>query len=320
MKLIRQIRMEIRRRNYSYKTEQAYIRWVFRFIRFHGSRHPRELDRQEVVDFLNYLVEDLQVSASTQNQALCALVFMYGQVLEHPLGTLPEIKRAKTPSRIPVVLNREEVRRLFERLDGVPRLAAGLLYGSGLRISECLRLRVQDLDLEYRAITVRNGKGHKDRVTMIPSDWISLLREHLEKVRRLHQYDLQRGYGKVMLPNALDRKYPNESATLKWQYLFPSRIRAVDPRSGIRHRYHISASTVRRAIKSAAKKARIQKKVGCHTLRHSFATHLLRRGTDIRTVQELLGHKHLKTTQVYTHVLSKGGRGIRSPLDSLPLS
>lgn len=255
------------------------------------------------------------VAASTQNQALCSILFLYKQVLQKPIPLLDNIQWAKKPKKLPVVLTRDEVKQLFQNLDGIPNLVCSLLYGSGLRISEAIRIRVKDVDIGYSQLTVRSGKGKKDRVTILPSTIINDLRIQVKKVHNLHKKDLRRGYGKVLLPKALARKYPNASAELGWQYLFPSRKRSEDPRSGFRHRYHISDTYIQRAVRKAVKQSSITKKASCHTLRHSFATHLLDDGYDIRTVQELLGHKRVKTTMVYTHVLNRGGKGVKSPLD-----
>ncbi|MAL16064.1 MAG: integrase [Balneola sp.] len=316
-KLLEQVRTEIRRRNYSYKTETAYINWIKRFIKFHDFRHPGKLAKSEIVDYLNYLANDKNVAASTQNQALCALVFLYEHILEQPFGTLDDLKRAKKPKRLPVVLSKNEVARVLQHLSGVKKLIVQLLYSSGFRISEALRLRVHDLDFEYQQIIVRNSKGLRDRVTILPERLQPLLKTHIQKVRNLHAKDLNKGYGSVALPKALRRKYPNAEIELGWQYIFPSKTRAKDPRSGKWQRYHISGSTIQKAVKEAFHKAQIHKKASCHTFRHSFATHLLQNGYDIRTVQELLGHKNLKTTMIYTHVINKGGNYIKSPVDAI---
>lgn len=315
MKLLEIVRDEIRRRNYSLSTEKRYLEWIKQYIRFHEMKHPNQLEERDVVRFLNHLVQTRNVAASTQNQALCALVFLYKQVLKSDIGKLDNLRRAKKPKHLPTVLSEDEIKKLLARLDGVPYLVASLLYGSGLRITEALRLRVQDLDFDYMQISVRNGKGKKDRVTMLPEKLEPLLKEHLRKVQFLHQQDLSRGYGSTILPHALAKKYPDASAELGWQYIFPARNRRKDPVSGVRHRYHISPKQIQRAIKAAAKATDISKKTSPHTLRHSFATHLLRFGYDIRTVQDLLGHKNLKTTSIYLHVLNRGGHGVKSPLD-----
>jgi integron integrase len=315
MKLLETVRAEIRRRNYSLSTEKRYLEWIKQYIRFHELQHPNQLEERDIVRFLNHLVQTRNVAASTQNQALCALVFLYQQVLKSDIGKLENLKRAKKPRHLPTVLSEDEINKLLTGLEGVHYLVASLLYGSGLRITEALRLRVQDLDFDYMQITVRNGKGMKDRVTMLPEKLEPLLKEHIRKVQFLHQQDLARGYGATILPHALSKKYPDASTELGWQYLFPARFRRKDPVTGVRHRYHISPKQIQRAIKTTAKAAGINKKTSPHTLRHSFATHLLRSGYDIRTVQDLLGHKSLKTTSIYLHVLNRGGHGVRSPLD-----
>jgi len=316
-RLLDQVRDAVRRRHYSYRTEQAYLHWIRRYIWFHDRKHPADMGAEEVTAFLTHLARERGVAAATQNQALSALLFLYGEVLEVKLPWLNGIERAKRPVRVPVVLTVDEVRALLARLDGTKWLMAGLLYGSGLRLRECLKLRVKDVDFEYRQITVRDGKGGKDRVTMLPAELVEPLRSHLARVRSLHEHDLAEGYGSVELPFALARKYPNAASQWGWQYVFPSRKRSTDPRSGEIRRHHVYDDVLPRAIGQAARQAGIAKPVGSHTLRHSFATHLLAAGHDIRTVQELLGHSDVSTTMVYTHVLNKGGRGVSSPLDKL---
>lgn len=316
-KLLDRVRQEIRRRNYSYRTEQAYIHWIVRYIRYQGTVHPEKMGSREVEAYLNYLANERHVAAGTQNQALSALVFLYKDVLNMDSLKLDGLVRAQKPKRLPVVLSEEEVRKILTHLDSLALLIFELLYGSGLRISECLRLRVQDLDFDYNQIWVRSGKGDKDRVTMMPEKCRERLNEQVKKVRMLHKKDLARGYGKAVLPKALRKKYPGEESHIRWQYLFPSKRLANEPRTGITHRYHLSNTYVSRKLKHALSKSGISKKVTCHTFRHSFATHLLAAGYDIRTVQELLGHKNLKTTMVYTHVLGKGGQGVQSPVDRL---
>ncbi len=307
------VRAAIRLRHYSIRTEQAYLYWIRRFIRFHNRRHPEEMGAPEVERFLSHLAVHDQVAAATQNQALNALVFLYKAVLDRPLGDIDAI-RAKRSQRLPVVLSKAEVRRLFRCLDGKQWLVACVLYGSGLRLMECLRLRVKDIDFEHRAILVRDGKGGKDRVVTLPDEITIPLRRHLQSVKNTHQKDLADGYGEVYLPHALARKYPNAGVSWAWQYVFPSARRSVDPRSSVTRRHHMDESSVQKAIKQALRRAGIDKPASCHTLRHSFATHLLERGMDIRTVQEQLGHKDIRTTQVYTHVLKRGGNAVRSPL------
>ncbi len=316
-KLLEQIREEIRRRNYSFKTEQAYISWVVRFVKYHGTKHPNKMGAHEVEQFLNYLANAQNVAAGTQNQALSALVFLYKQVLGVPTLKLDKLQRAKKPKNLPVVLSKEEASALFKYLSGLPALVCKLLYGSGLRISEGLRLRVQDIDFDYEQLWVRSGKGNKDRVSLLPQQCIPALKKQIQNVKTLHDNDTAHGLGRAILPKALSKKYPNEDQELRWQYVFPAKIISEDPRSGLKHRYHISDRFIQKHLKMAALKAGINKKVTCHTLRHSFATQLLQNGYDIRTVQELLGHKNLKTTMIYTHVINKGGNYIKSPVDIL---
>jgi integron integrase len=291
------------------------VQWIRRFILFHGKRHPRELGPDAITQFLNDLAVRKGVAASTQNQALNALVFLYRRVLDRDVPELDALVRARRPARLPVVLSQAEVRALLSRLDGVPRLVAGLLYGSGLRLLEALTLRIKDLDFEAREIRVRQAKGRRDRVTTLPESLIPSLQRHLEQVRELHARDLAIGFGEIELPDALARKYPRASREWGWQWVFPARSRYVDPRTGSERRHHLHETAVQRAVARAVRLAGIVKPASCHTLRHSFATHLLARGYDIRTVQELLGHRDVKTTMVYTHVLNKSGLGVRSPLD-----
>lgn len=317
-RLLEQVHEAIRRRYFSRRTEEAYVHWIKRFIFFSGRRHPKDLGEAEVTAFLNHLAVERKVAASTQNQALSALLFLYREVLGRQLDWLDGIQRATRPVRLPVVLTRAEAERLLGQLQGVSWLLASLMYGSGLRVFECLRLRVKDVDLSYRQILVRDGKGEKDRVTMLPDALVAPLRSHLERVRLVHQRDVRDGYGEVHLPYALSRKYPRAGREWAWQYVFPSRNRSADPEGGVVRRHHLDESVPQRAIKEAARAVGIAKAVSCHALRHSFATHLLEGGYDIRTVQELLGHSDVSTTMIYTHVLNKGGRGVRSPLDGLP--
>jgi integron integrase len=311
---LNRLRDIIRTKQYSIRTEKSYVDWVRRFILFHNKRHPEELGETEVGEFLTYLAVKRQVSPSTQNQALNALVFLYRYMLNKPLGDILDAVRAKRPQRLPVVLARDEVRSLFHHLDGPHWLPGCLLYGSGLRLMECLRLRVKDLDFEHLVITVRSGKGGKDRIVTLPEPCIEPLKRQLQAVRSLHEKDLQDGFGAVWLPFALARKYPEAPKSWGWQYVFPASRRSVDPRSGVTRRHHLDASCLQRAIKLAVRKAGITKPASCHTLRHCFATHLLERGMDIRTVQEQLGHKDIRTTQIYTHVLNRGGNAVVSPL------
>jgi integron integrase len=315
-KLLDQVREATRRLHYSIRTEDAYVAWAKRFILFHGKRHPLEMGEREVVAFLTHLAVEGNVAASTQNQALSALLFLYKIVLERPLNRLDDqAVRARKPERLPTVFSRSEVRAVLAQLHGTPRLAAELMYGSGLRLMECLRLRVKDLDFDQDRIIVRDGKGHRDRATLLPSSTVEPLRRQIEHVLALHQADLRDGYGRGYLPHALAEKYPHADRQPGWQYLFPSGRRAIDPRSDIIRRHHLAESALQRAVKRAIRAAGVLKHASCHTFRHSFATHLLESGYDIRTIQDLLGHKDVRTTMVYTHVLKAGPLGVRSPLD-----
>ena len=312
-----QVRDTIRRKHFSLRTEQTYVHWIKRFILFHGKRHPREMGAVEATAFLTHLARDRHVASATQNQGLNAILFLYREVLGTPLGWLEGLDRAKRPNRVPTVLTQDEAARLGSQFEGTIWLMASLLYGAGLRLMECLRLRVKDVDFGYGQLLVRDGKGGKDRVTMLPRTVVEPLKQHLVRVKSLHERDLAEGYGEVEMPYALSRKYPNAGREWAWQYVFPSRKRSVDPRTGVVRRHHIYETVLQRAVKQAARDAGIPKRVSCHTLRHSFATHLLETGYDIRTVQELLGHKEVTTTMIYTHVLNKGGRGVNSPLDRI---
>ncbi len=314
-RLLDQIRNRIRARHYSLRTEKAYVYWARRFVRFCGLRHPRELGAADVERFLTHLAVEGKVSASTQNQALAAILFLYREVLETPLPWLDSVVRARRPARLPVVLTRDEVRRVLSLLSDSPRLVASLLYGSGLRLQECLQLRVKDIDLTRRELVVRDGKGAKDRVTMLPASLVPQVQRHLERVRTLFEADRSAARPGVSLPFALRRKYPQAATSWGWQYLFPARAFCRDPYSGETVRHHLYPQTVQRAVASAVHAAGIEKPASCHTFRHCFATHLLEDGYDIRTVQELLGHADVKTTMIYTHVLNRGGRAVRSPLD-----
>jgi integron integrase len=314
-KLLDQVRDAIRLKHYSIRTEEAYVHWIKRFILFHQKRHPREMGTLEIEQFLTHLAVEEHVAASTQNQALSAILFLYREVLKHNLDASLHPTRAKQPKHLPNVLTQAQVRRVIAQLSGTHHLMAQLLYGSGLRLMECVRLRVQDIDFAHRAIIVRDGKGEQDRVTVLPDSLIAPLQEHWQRIKRLHEQDLARGYGSVYLPYALDRKYPNASREWGWQYVFPSERLSTDPRTGALRRHHVDESSLQKAVRQAACRAKISKPVGCHTFRHSFATHLLQNGYDIRTVQELLGHKDVKTTMIYTHVLQRGGLAVRSPLD-----
>ena len=314
-KFLDQMRTFMRARHYIRRTEQAYVDWVRRFILFHGKRHPRELGEDEIVEFLSDLAVKRKVSASTQNQAFCALLFLYQQFLEKKLGRLDGALRASKPARLPVVLSREEVRAVLAHIRPPYRLMLELVYGSGLRLLECLRLRIKDVDFDYGRIIVRDGKGMKDRVTMLPGQLRRPLKEHLAHAKAVHERDLQLGFGSVYLPGALERKYPNAHRSWMWQYVFPASKRSVDPVSGRVQRHHVLEKNLQNAVAHAVRAAGITKPASCHTFRHSFATHVLEDGYDIRTVQELLGHKDVSTTMIYTHVLNKPGLGVRSPLD-----
>jgi integron integrase len=305
----------MRLKHLSLKTEKSYLYYIRDFILFHNKRHPREMGVAEIRQYLSHLATQKQVAASTQNVALNALLFLYRQVLQLELPYIDKIERAKRPQRIPVVFTRTEVKAILSNLEGIHHLMASLLYGSGLRLSECLQLRVKDIDSEYQQIIVRDGKGQKDRVTMLPNSTIPSLKLQLEKAKQLHQQDLTEGYGAVYLPYALERKYPNANREWGWQYVFPAAQRSVDPCAGVIRRHHLLEDSLQRAVKKAVQQARIPKHGSCHTFRHSFATHLLEDGYDIRTIQEFLGHKDVKTTMIYTHVLNRGGKGVRSPLD-----
>ena len=313
-KLLDQMRDAIRLKHYSYRTEETYVDWVRRYILFHQKRHPNDMGAPEIQAFLVYLATQRNVAASTQNQALSAILFLYREVLQKEIEPIL-LSGAKRPERLPTVLPREEVLRVIAQLSGTHKLMAKLLYGSGLRLMECLRLRIQDVDFECKTITVRDGKGEKDRVTPLPDSILPDLQRQIERARLLHEEDLAAGCGEVYLPYALEKKYPRAARELIWQYLFHAPKRSLDPRSGKERRHHLDATGLQRAVKEAAQKAGIQKRVSCHTFRHSFATHLLQNGYDIRTVQELLGHKDVRTTMIYTHVLQRGGMAVKSPLD-----
>jgi integron integrase len=314
--LLERLRREIRLRHYSIRTEKAYLQHVRRYILFHGKRHPAEMGSEEIRVYLSHLAADRNVAASTQNQAASAILFLYREVLGVALPFVEGVAPAKRPARVPTVLTRAEARRLLERLTGVRGLMASLLYGAGLRLMECVRLRVKDVDFGYMQIIVRDGKGEKDRRTVLPAPLAARLRHQVERVRLLHQEDLRRGHGRVYLPYALSRKHPRAAEELGWQWLFPAAKLSADPRTGEVRRHHASEDQLQRAVRAAVKEAGIAKPAGCHTLRHSFATHLLEDGYDIRTIQELLGHSDVQTTMIYTHVLNRGGRGVRSPLEN----
>jgi integron integrase len=314
-KLLDQLREQIRVRHYSIRTEAVYLHWVRQFIRFHKLCHPADMGAEEVEQFLSYLAVQRTVSASTQNQALAALLFLYKQVLRIELPWLDGVVRAKQPERLPLVLSREEAQRLLAQFSGEVGLITGLLYGSGMRLMEAVRLRVKDVDFQRREILVRDGKGMKDRVTLLPDSLRDGLQAHLAWVKAQHERDLAEGFGEVYLPFALARKYPAAQREWGWQYVFPASRRSVDPRSGAERRHHFDEKRVQRAFKPGLRAAGIIKPATPHTLRHCFATHLLESGQDIRTVQELLGHADVKTTMIYTHVLNRGGLGVLSPLD-----
>lgn len=314
-RLLDQLRDAIRTRHYSIRTEEVYLQWVRRFILFNGKRHPVEMGAPELEAFLTYLAVERNVAASTQNQALSAVLFLYREVLGIDLPWLDGVTRAKKPQRLPVVLTPEEVRLVLAQLEGTLALMANLLYGSGMRLMECVRLRVKDVDFARREILVREAKGRKDRVTMLPQSLVEPLQKHLQRVADLHKEDLAKGLGEVWLPHALAVKKPSAPKEWGWQYVFPARKLSLDPRSGVRRRHHLDEKSLQRCIKVALARAGIVKPATTHTLRHSFATHLLENGYDIRTVQELLGHADVATTQIYTHVLNRGGLGVRSPLD-----
>ncbi len=314
-RLLVRVRDKIRLKHYSIRTEQAYTDWVRRFVLFHEKRHPAEMGAAEVEKFLTHLAVEGNVAASTQNQAKSALLFLYREVLEIELPWLDDVAKAKDGKRLPVVLTVQESMRLLDEMEGTTGLIARLLYGTGMRVMEGVRLRVKDVEFSRRELIVREGKGNKDRVTMLPQSLIAPLQAHLVRVKARHEKDLAAGFGDVYLPFALARKYPNAGREWHWQYVFPAAKRAIDPRSDVERRHHVTDQAVQRAVRQAARDAGIDKPVSPHTLRHSFATHLLQSGYDIRTVQELLGHKDVQTTMIYTHVLNRGGRGVVSPLD-----
>jgi integron integrase len=313
--LIQQTRNLARLKNLSYRTEQSYLHWIKRFFLFYKDRDPRQLGEDDIKHFLTFLATEKNVAASTQNVALCALLFFYQDVLNRELAFINNIARAAMPTRIPVVFTPQEARAILQELSGINFLMASLLYGAGLRLMECVRLRIKDIDFHYNQVQVRAGKGAKDRVTVLPVSLKSALQGQIRAVKELHESDLAAGFGQVQLPYALARKYPQAPQEFHWQFLFPAKKRSIDPRTGLEFRHHIAEDTLQRAVKAAIAASGIKKAGSCHTFRHSFATHLLENGYDIRTVQELLGHNDIRTTMVYTHVLLKGGKGVKSPID-----
>jgi integron integrase len=316
IKLLDQVRETARLKHLSRRTEEAYVQWIKRFVLFHKKRHPMALGENEVRQFLTYLVQSKYVSSSTQNQALNAIIFLYKQVLNKPLGMFGDIPRGQRTVRLPVVFSRNEAKAILNNLQGIPKLVASLLYGSGLRLLEAVRLRIQDIDFENNYIIVREGKGDKDRLVPLPQKFIPALQRQIEKVSLLHEEDIAEGYGETFLPDALQIKFKNASKELGWQYVFPASQRSADPRTGIILRHHLHVTYIQRSVKEAIDKSGLHKNGSCHSFRHSFATHLLEDGHDIRTVQELLGHKDVRTTMIYTHVLNKKGLTVRSPLDT----
>lgn len=314
-KLLQRTKRLLRAKHYSHRTEKAYLGWIRRFILFHGKRHPAHMGREEIEVYLSHLATKRKVAASTQNQALSAILFLFRTVLEKPGDYRIDAVRARRSKRVPTVLSQEEVRRVLGSLTGTHSLMARLLYGGGLRSSECARLRVKDIDFSLHQVVVRDGKGSKDRLTILPESIMPELEDHLRRIRLTHQHDLSQGYGATTLPYSLARKYPGADREWIWQYVFPSRRLTPDKTSNTLRRHHMSTSGLQKAVRRAAKLCRIEKRVSTHTFRHSFATHLLENGYDIRTVQDLLGHKDVKTTMIYTHVLNRGGFAVRSPLD-----
>ena len=314
---LEKVRHLMRVQHYAIRTEQAYVEWIKRFIWFHGKRHPSEMGEEEIAAFLTHLAVERNVAPATQGQALNALIYLYRKVLDRPIEEIKGIVRPKKKERIPVVLTQREVTDLLSNLEGVHWLTGCLFYGSGLRLMECIRLRVKDLDFDRLSITVRGGKGGKDRVVTLARELVVPLQRHLESVKMTHERDIAEGYGQVYLPYALERKYPNAAISWGWQYVFPATRRSIDPRSGIMRRHHMDESSVQKAVKKAVRSAGINRPASCHTLRHSFATHLLERGADIRTVQEQLGHSDVKTTEIYTHVIGRGGSAVISPLETI---
>ena len=313
-KLLDKVKTEIRTRHYSKRTEQAYTGWIKKFILFHNKKHPAEMGEAEIRAFINNLSTNHHVSSSTQNQALQGILFLYKNILEKDVGWINEIKRSARVKHLPIVFSKQEVIKIFEYLNGLPKLVVSLLYGSGLRLSEALRIRVKDIDFDYKQVIVRDGKGEQDRITMLPVSIIPNLKTHLNEVYLVHKKDLKEGLGEAILPYALKKKYPNAGKEFGWQYAFPANKHIFNRQNKLKVRYHIHSSTIQRAVKEAMRKSGVNKPGSPHTFRHSFATHLLENGNDIRSIQELLGHKSVKTTMIYTHVLNRGV-GIKSPLD-----
>jgi integron integrase len=316
MKLLDQLRELIRTKHLSIRTEKTYVQWVKRYILYNNKTHPAKLGSHHINQYLTYLAVKKNVAASTQNQALNAVIFMYKHLLRQDVNQIGDYVRAKSSQKIPVVLSKDEAQLVFNHLSGIYILIAGLLYGSGLRIMECMRLRIKDVDFKYRCITVRDGKGQKDRVTILPDKIVPRLKLQIEKAKIIHQQDLNDDHGTIYLPFAIERKYKNAGKDWRWQYVFPAPQLSIDPRTGIKRRHHLSENRMQKEMHTAVLKSGLSKPASCHTLRHSFATELLASGYDIRTVQELLGHKNLNTTMIYTHIIKKGGRGVKSPLDT----
>ena len=317
LRLMDQVREVLRYHHYAIRTEEAYVRWILQFIRFNNKKHPKEIGKVEIEQFLSHLAMNRKVAASTQNQAMNAILFLYKQVLDIQMEDQIQAVRSKKPKRLPTVLSQTEIKTLIDGMTGTTLLMAMLLYGCGLRLMECIRLRVMDIDFDNHLIVVRDGKGNKDRSTLLPERLQPVLRKHLEKVKAIHQDDLANGYGEVYLPTALSRKLTSAAKSWKWQYVFPASKLSKDPRSNATRRHHIDETTLQKAVASAGKRSHIPKRVSCHTLRHSFATHLLENGVNIRVLQELLGHKDVSTTEIYTHVMNKDFSGIKSPLENL---
>ncbi len=318
-KLLESVKDNLKVRHYSIRTEEVYLNWISRYMKFYNNRDPVELGEKEISGYLTHLAVSENVAASTQNLALCSIIFLYKEVLKKNIGELEKFIWAKKPKKLPVVFSKKEVKKVLNELEGISLLIAGILYGGGLRLIECLRLRVQDIDFEYSEIIIRNGKGNKDRITLLPDSIKEKLKAQMSDVKKLYYKDLSKDWDGVYLPFALERKYPNANKEWGWQYIFPADKISTDPRTNKLRRHHINESTIQKSVRNAIKKAGIVKAAGCHTFRHSFATHLLEGGTDIRTIQELLGHSSLSTTMIYTHVIKRGGFGVKSPADNLDI-